>query len=167
MLTFSVTPSTYSVIYSEKICPLFGQILIPCLKCSRASFLPSSYSEKMRWGRGLVMTIAYLRDVPALVSLIAEVCEKGIKLHLKRYAKTHFYPSNYQQNWYSPALKDLFPEVFYNKDVENFVKLTGKHLCPSLFFNKTATLLKKRLWHSCFPMNFAKLLGTPFFREHL
>ena len=35
-----------------KICPLFGKILITCLKCSRASFSPSSYSEKMRWGRG-------------------------------------------------------------------------------------------------------------------
>ena len=35
-----------------KICPLFGQILIKCLKCSRALFSPSSCSEKMRWGRG-------------------------------------------------------------------------------------------------------------------
>ena len=32
--------------------PLFEQILITCLKCSRASFSPSSYSEKMRWERG-------------------------------------------------------------------------------------------------------------------
>ena len=30
-----------------------------------------------------------------------------------------------------------------------------------------ATLLKKRLWHRCFPMNFAKFLRTPFFTEHL
>ena len=35
-----------------KIWPLFGQILITCLKCSRASFSPSFYSEKMHWGRG-------------------------------------------------------------------------------------------------------------------
>ena len=39
-----------------KICPLFGQILIACLKCLRASFSPSSYSKKMRWGRGCVFT---------------------------------------------------------------------------------------------------------------
>ena len=32
-----------------KICPLFRQILITCLKCSRASFSPFSYSKKMRW----------------------------------------------------------------------------------------------------------------------
>ena len=37
-----------TVIYSGKICPLLGQILIRCLKCSRASFLSSSYSEKKR-----------------------------------------------------------------------------------------------------------------------
>ena len=30
-----------------------------------------------------------------------------------------------------------------------------------------ATLLKKRLWHRCFPVNFAKFLTTPFFTEHL
>ena len=37
---------------------------------------------------------------------------------------------------------------------------------PSLFFNKVAglwpaTLIKKRLWHRCFPVNFAKFLRTP------
>ena len=30
-----------------------------------------------------------------------------------------------------------------------------------------ATLLKKRLWHRCFPVNFAKFLRTPFFTKHL
>ena len=34
-----------------KICPLFGQILVKCLKCSRTSFSPSSYSKKMSWER--------------------------------------------------------------------------------------------------------------------
>ena len=46
-------------------------------------------------------------------------------------------------------------------------KFTGKHLCQSLFFNKAAglrpaTLLKKRLWHRCFLVNFSKFLRTPF-----
>ena len=30
-----------------------------------------------------------------------------------------------------------------------------------------ATLLKKRLWHRYFPVNFEKFLRTPFFTEHL
>ena len=51
--------------------------------------------------------------------------------------------------------------------LKNFAKSTGKHLCQSLFFNKvagltSATLLKKRLWHRCFPVDFAKFLRTPF-----
>ena len=28
-----------------------------------------------------------------------------------------------------------------------------------------ATLLKKRLWHRCFPVNFAKILRTPFLQN--
>ena len=32
---------------------------------------------------------------------------------------------------------------------------------------RPATLLIKRLWHRCFPVNFAKFLRIPFFTEHL
>ena len=64
-------------------------------------------------------------------------------------------------------------EVFYKTGVlRKFAKFIGKHLCKSLFFNKVAglrpaTLLKKGLWHRCFPVNFAKFLRTPFYIEHL
>ena len=56
--------------------------------------------------------------------------------------------------------------------LRNSAKFTGKHLCQSLFFDKVvgpraATLLKKRLWHSCFSVNFAEFLRTPFLTEHL
>ena len=56
--------------------------------------------------------------------------------------------------------------------LRNFTKFTGKHLCQCLFFNKVAglrpaSLLKKRFWHRCFPVNFLKFLRTPFFAEHL
>ena len=56
--------------------------------------------------------------------------------------------------------------------LRNFTKFTGKHLCQSFFFNKVAglrpaTLLKKRLWHRCFPVNFAKFPRTSFHTEHL
>ena len=65
------------------------------------------------------------------------------------------------------------PEVFCKNDVlRNFAKFTGKHLFQILFFDKIAglrpaTLLKKKLWHRCFPVNFVKFLRTPFLREHL
>ena len=48
------------------------------------------------------------------------------------------------------------PEVFCEKGVlGNFTKITWKHLCQSLFFNKIAgvrpaILLKNRLWHRFF-----------------
>ena len=40
-------------------------------------------------------------------------------------------------------------------------KFTGKHM------PQPATLLKKRLWHRCFPVNFAKFLRPTFLTEHL
>ena len=46
------------------------------------------------------------------------------------------------------------------KDViRNFAKFTGKHL------KRPATLLKKRLWHRCFPVNFAKFPRAPFLQN--
>ena len=60
------------------------------------------------------------------------------------------------------------PEVFWKKGVvRNFAKFTGKHLCQSLFLNKVAGLLKKRLWHRYFPVNFVKFARTPFLTKHL
>ena len=46
--------------------------------------------------------------------------------------------------------------------LRSFVKFTGKHLCQSL---SPATLLEKRLWHRCFPVNIAKFLRTPFWKN--
>ena len=36
-------------------------------------------------------------------------------------------------------------------------------MCQSLFFN--ATLLKKRFWHRCFPVNFSKFSRAPFLQN--
>ena len=54
--------------------------------------------------------------------------------------------------------------------LRNFAKFTGKHLCQRLFFNKVAglrpaTLLKKKLWHWCFSVNFAKFVRAPFLQN--
>ena len=63
-------------------------------------------------------------------------------------------------------------EVFFEKKVflKNFTKFVGKHLCQSLVFNKLvgprpATLLKKRLWRRCSPLNFVKFLRTLFLQN--
>ena len=58
--------------------------------------------------------------------------------------------------------RNSHPEVFYKKDVlRNFAKTP----VPESFFNKVvdlrpAILLKTRLWHRYFPVNFAKRLRT-------
>ena len=49
----------------------------------------------------------------------------------------------------------------------NFAKFKIKNVYQSVFFNEVAglgpaTLLKKRLWHGCFPVKFAKFLRTAF-----
>ena len=54
--------------------------------------------------------------------------------------------------------------------LKNFTKFTGKHLRQSLFFEKVAglraaTLLKKKLWHRCFPVNFVKFSRTTFLQN--
>ena len=69
------------------------------------------------------------------------------------------------------ATRSSRPEVFCRKGVlRNFAKFAGKHLYQKLFFNffpglRPATLLKKSLWHRCFPVNFAKFLRTPFLQN--
>ena len=52
----------------------------------------------------------------------------------------------------------------------NISQNSQENTCASLFFNKVAglkhtTLLKKRLWHWCFLVNFAKFSRTPFLQN--
>ena len=61
-------------------------------------------------------------------------------------------------------MKKVFLEILQNSKENNCAR--------NSFFNKVAglrraTLLKKSLWHWCFPVNFAKFLRTSFFKEHL
>ena len=61
------------------------------------------------------------------------------------------------------SVKRVFLEISQNPQ---------ENTCASLIFDKvaglrSATLLKKRPWHRCFPVNFAKFLRTPFLTEHL
>ena len=69
---------------------------------------------------------------------------------------------------HTPVKKDYFafiqkvrPEVFYKVDVLKHFRSNR----PVRF--RPATLLKMKLWHRCFPVNFAKFLRIPYFTEHL
>ena len=53
--------------------------------------------------------------------------------------------------------------------LRNFANYTVKHLSQVLFLKEvavdSANLLKKKLWHRCFPVNFAKFLRTSFLQN--
>ena len=72
--------------------------------------------------------------------------------------------------WY---YRSSYLEVFCRKGtLKKFREIHRKTPVPEPLFNKVAglrpeTLLKKRLWHRPFPVNFAKFLRTPFFIGHL
>ena len=60
------------------------------------------------------------------------------------------------------SVKKLFLEISQ--------KFTVKHRTRASFLIKSqvrpATFFKKRLWHRCFPANFAKFPLTPLLKEH-
>ena len=59
----------------------------------------------------------------------------------------------------SCSVKKVFLELLQNSQENNCARVC--------FLNKVATLLKKRLWHRFFPVNFAKFPRTLFLTEHL
>ena len=69
-----------------KICHLFRQILIACLKCPRASFSPFSYSENMRWGRGWSKSssLKMLLEIGSLILIFFSLI--GSSIHRKTLA---------------------------------------------------------------------------------
>ena len=81
-----------------------------------------------------------------------------------------FYPTQWVDNC-DKSYRSSHQRCSVKKGVlRNFKKFTGKHLSQSLIFNKVAglrpaTLLKKRLWHRCFPVNFVELLKTLFLQN--
>ena len=57
------------------------------------------------------------------------------------------------------SVKKVFREISQNSQ---------KNTCVRVSFSiKLQVLLKKKLWHRCFPVNFAKFLRAPFITEHL
>ena len=58
------------------------------------------------------------------------------------------------------------PKVFCKKGVhKKFRKIYEETPVPEFFFNKFATLLKKRLWYRCIPVSPAKILRTPYLQN--
>ena len=54
--------------------------------------------------------------------------------------------------------------MFYKKGVRNFSENLQESTCAKVSF-LINSLLKKRLWHRCFSVDFAKFLRTPFLQN--
>ena len=64
------------------------------------------------------------------------------------------------------SVKKMFLEISQNSQENTSAKDSFLTKLQALCLRR-ATLLKKRLWHRCFPVNFAKFLRTTFLTEHI
>ena len=58
----------------------------------------------------------------------------------------------------------MFLEIFQNSQENTCARVS---LLNKVAGSMPATVLKKRLWYRCSPVNFTKFLRTPFLTEHL
>ena len=83
---------------------------------------------------------------------------------------------NMKSDYYNPIFSKLTEAVGLRRYVKNvFLEISQnpqKNTCARVSFLiklqawSLQLYLKKRLWHRCFPVNFAKFLTTPFLTEH-
>ena len=66
--------------------------------------------------------------------------------------------------WCCCSVKKVFLETLQNSQ-ENTCARVSFNLFNLFLSFRPATLLKMRLWRTCFPVNFAKFLRTPFLTE--
>ena len=125
-------------------------------------------------GKTLAEDLVKCKETPSIVSVIKQTKYRCDSLKEKNTQKLLCKSKWNEGKWVSLRLskaRSSHRRCSVRKGIlKNFAKFTGKHLCQSLFFNKVtglrpATLLKKRLWHRCFPVNFAKFLRTPFLQN--
>ena len=110
---------------------------------------------KCRWFSKPVWHFS-LSMIKSPYNLLSKVKSSSNKISAKSY-------------WYRSSR----PEVFCKKKM--FLKISQnpqENACARSLFNKVAglrpaTLLKERLWHRCFLVNFTKFLETLFFIEYL
>ena len=120
--------------------------------------------------QGILLIKLFLTPKPIIIFQI-EFTTKGMD---DKWFRSGLFVSNVCKGFSRKVCKESSRlEVFCKKGIfRNFAKFKGKNLYQSLLFNKVAglrpaTLLKKRLGHMCFPVNFAKFLRTHFLTEHI
>ena len=108
------------------------------------------------------VTSVFLRILEVLARLVVHIIliiEIKDKKGLAR--RSRFSPITFYWVRQSPLFRGNRAEVFCEKGIlRNFANFTGKLPCL-----RPPTLLKKTLWHRCFPVNFAKFLRTLFLQN--
>ena len=144
------------------------RFLIPCfLFCSEVEtvWITSVSRSQVLFDKNLTVYLGYIRNSISNLKI-----KNSFKIWNSNYL-TDFnmsFPRRLKQFCIASLhakYRSSGPEVFCKNGVlRNFAKFTGKHLWQGLFLNKVA----ERLWHMCFPVNFAKFLWTPLLSiEHL
>ena len=101
-------------------------------------------------------------------------CEICSKLIIKTKEQRHWHIGVVLASLLLTLKRSSHQEVFCEKGVfRKFAKHRKTPVRVSFLIKlqasglRPAALLKKRLWHRCFPVNFVKFLETPFPTEHL
>ena len=91
--------------------------------------------------------------------LLSILCSTNLDFFvLSLLSKDPFHTHNGEAFVRRCSVEKVFLEISQNSQ---------ENTCARVSFTRPATLLKKRLWHRCFPVNFAKFLRTPLFTKHL
>ena len=92
----------------------------------------------------------YLLHFRKILIIGSDVCHNRFLIGV-----IHIHVWKWEAHALSCSAKKLLLKILQNSQ---------KKMCQSLFFNRSATLFKKRLWHRFFPANFTKYKNTFFYR---
>ena len=112
-----------------------------------------------------------------------QVGKYGIEIMQKRLDQRFFFKWNMELYFWEKGINNFWRrtllgdteaatrDVPLEKVLLEILKNPQEDTCARVSFltklPQSVTLVKKRLWHRCFPVNFAKFLSNTFFSEYL
>ena len=113
--------------------------------------------------------LRFINIVNVACELSSLICKGSVKMwcgsNAKKYTRNNIIANGHQ---YRSSRPEMFCEKVFLKTSQN----PQENACARAFLNtvaglRPATLLKERLWHRCFSVNFVKILRTPFLTQHV
>ena len=120
---------------------------------SKLIYHVQNQGSQLEHGRGVLQKRASTATVKILEKYLYKSSFFGIRLQAMKKQS----PKDFNK-------KNMFLKTSKNSLENTCVRVYFLHKVAGL---KSATLLKKRLCHRCFLVNFSKSLRTPFYRTHL